>query len=128
MPVKKDVFVTKRKVPLFIMNQCADDRGVLDDMDFANLVSGLIGEMIQRKIKPVLDFENITKIHPYWLVLTLIKWSLKATVDTNKIIGICNVTDNQLKLINIVNQEILKNGSSILDGISTSILPDDELD
>lgn len=128
MTVKQEGFVTKRKIPLFIMNQYANDRSVLDDMDLANLISELMGEMIKKKIKPVLDFEGITKIHPYWLVLALIKWTLKTTTEVNKIIGICNVSPDQLKLINIVNKEIIMNGSNILDGITTSTLPDDELD
>ncbi len=128
MPIKQEGFLTKRKVPLFLLNQYAEDRGVLDDMDLANIISNLIGEMISRRIKPVLDFENITKIHPYWIVLALIKWTLKANVNANKIVGICNVTSNQLKLINIVNKEILKNGSAILNGITTSVLPDDDND
>lgn len=121
-----DKFLTKRRIPLYLLNQYAEEREVLDDMDLAILIRDTIFEMLKRKIKPILDFEGITKIHPYWFVLCLIKYVLKAKGKVNNIIGVTNITPNQLKLMNIVAVECYKNGEEILNGTMTSILPDDE--
>lgn len=118
-------FKKEKLVPLYRLNIYADDKGALNDLDLAKDVSDLIEEMILRRIRPILDFEGIYKIEPYWLVLALIKWVLKCKEETNKIIGIANVSDKQLKLINIIADKILSNGKNILDGITVPKLPSD---
>lgn len=123
-----DKFLTKRRIPLYLLNQYAEEREILNDMDLAILIRDTIYEMLKRKIKPILDFEGISKIHPYWLVLCLIKYILKAKGKINNIIGVTNISPNQLKLINIVASECYKNGEVILNGTMTSVLPNDELD
>ena len=116
----------KKSIPLYRLNIYADDKSVLNDLDLAKDISDLIEEVLLRKVKPVLDFEGIYKIEPYWLVLALYKWVLKAKEDSNKIIGIINITDNQLKLINIIAKKIIDNGKEILDGIMVDKLPADD--
>lgn len=123
-----DKFLTKRRIPLYLLNQYAEEREILDDMDLAILIRDTIYEMLKRKIKPILDFEGIKKTHPYWIVLCLIKYILKAKGNINKIIGVTNITPNQLKLLNIVALECYKNGEEILNGTTTSVLPNGELD
>jgi hypothetical protein len=104
-------------IPIYRLNIYADNKAILNDLDLASDISDLIEEMLYIGVRPVLDFEGIAKIEPYFIVLMLVKWVLKAKEDTNKIIGICNVSDDQLKLINVISSKILKNGKNILNGI-----------
>ena len=113
-----------RLVPIMKLNQYAEDPSVLDDMDHAKIIDDLIFEMLKRDIRPVLDFIGIEKIHPYWFVIALIKYSIKMKNDINKLIGVVNLNEDQLKLLNIVIKECRRNGSSILNGIQVSTLPD----
>lgn len=116
----------KKAIPLYRLNIYADDKSILNDLDLAKDISDLIEEVLLRKAKPILDFEGIFKIEPYWLVLALYKWVLKAKEESNKIVGFINITDNQLKLINIIAKKIIENGKEILDGISVDKLPADD--
>lgn len=110
-------FKASRMIPIYRLNIYADNKAILNDLDLASDISDLIEEMIYIRVRPVLDFEGIAKIEPYFIVLMLVKWVLKAKEDTNKIIGICNVSDDQLKLINVISSKILRNGKNILNGI-----------
>lgn len=113
-------------VPIYALNQYATDRSVLDDMDLANTISTLILEMLKIGKRPILDFKNISKIHPYWFVLAFYKYIIKFKGRVNEFIGVVNLTPNQLKLLNIVAKECQRNGINILNGIITSTLPDEQ--
>ena len=121
-------FVTKRLIPINRLNIYAEDKTLLEDMDLAILISSLIFEMLKKNIKPVLDFEGIEKISPYWLVLSLLKFILKTGGRVNEIIGVVNMSTNQLKLLNIVAKECWQNGEEILQGTVTSSLPNDDIE
>lgn len=113
-----------RLVPIKRMNQYAQNMGVLDDMDHAKMIDDVIFEMLKRNIRPVLDFKDIDTIHPYWFVIVFIKYAIKMKGKINKLIGVVNLTEDQLKLLNIVIKECRKNGANILLGIQVSTLPD----
>lgn len=115
-------------VPLLKLNAYAEKKAILDDMDNATMISNLILEMFKVNKRPILNFEDIEKVHPYWFVLCLYKYIIKMGSKVNDFIGIVNISDTQLKVLNIVTKECQKNGVAILDGIQTSTLPSDEED
>lgn len=116
--INEDKFNSVKIVPIYYMNIYADDKGVLNDMDFAKDISFLIEEMLLRKIKPVLDFNGIYEVDRYWFVLALIKWIIKAKKRVNEIISIVNLSDENVKILNNVTQKILESGLDILKGIT----------
>lgn len=116
----------KKLIPIYRLNIYADDKSILNDLDLANDISDLIEQCLLKRVKPVLDFDGIFKIEPYWFVLALYKWVLRGKEQTNKIVGVVNIEGNKLKLLNIVANKIIENGKDILNGITIDKLPNDD--
>jgi len=121
--MKNKTNLKNKIIPLQKLNVYAEDKSVLDDMDNAIMISNLILELFKIKKRPVLDFKNIKKVHPYWFVLCFYKYIIKLGSRVNEFIGVKNMTETQLKILNIVAKECQKNKTSIIDGIQTSFLP-----
>ena len=91
------------------------------DMDLAwNLYYDIAEILKEGKFRPVLDFSNVTKIHSYFLVISIGQYVAKYKERTNLLIGIFGLSKKNMNLLNFIAKEAILNGKEILNGLQDS--------